>query len=164
MSAAEDIRKEAASLVALAIEKSVTISTAESCTGGGIGAAITGVSGSSAVYPGGVISYANEVKSGLLGVPEKMLEAHGAVSEPVAIAMAEGAIKLFKSDYSVSVTGIAGPTGGTDAKPVGLVYIATARRGSSAQAVEFKFGNIGREAVRLATTLEALKLLNARLP
>ncbi len=97
--------------------------TAESCTAGGLGATITAVPGSSAVFDGGVISYANAVKIGLLGVDPQVLETHGAVSEPVARAMAEGARKATGSDLSVSITGIAGPDGGSAEKPVGTVHI-----------------------------------------
>ncbi len=103
-----------------------TLSTAESCTGGLLGQMITDVPGASDYYAGGVVSYANEVKRDALGVPEEMLNAHGAVSEPVAKAMAAGVRRQMKSDYGVAVTGIAGPAGGSEAKPAGLVYIALA--------------------------------------
>ncbi len=99
------------------------ISTAESCSAGGLGAAITAVPGASAVFDGGIIAYANAVKVGLLGVAPALLETHGAVSEPVARAMAEGARKASGSDLCVSITGIAGPGGGTAEKPVGTVHI-----------------------------------------
>ncbi len=101
-----------------------TIATAESCTGGLIGSLLTDVSGSSDYYLGGVIAYANEVKQQLLGVDAATLAAVGAVSEQVALAMARGVRHLLGADYGLSTTGIAGPTGGTPDKPVGLVYIA----------------------------------------
>lgn len=103
-----------------------SLSTAESCSGGLVAHRITDISGSSAYFLGGVVSYSNHAKERLLGVPHDMLMAHGAVSEPVARAMAEGARRVFGSDYAIGVTGIAGPTGGTPEKPVGLVYIAVA--------------------------------------
>ena len=106
--------------------KGKTLATAESCTGGGIGAALTAIPGSSAVYKGGVISYTNEIKQNILGVDGDLLEQYGAVSEPVAVAMAEGAKKLLKTDIAVSVTGLAGPDGDDWGNPVGLVYIGYA--------------------------------------
>jgi len=104
-----------------------TVATAESCTGGGIAERMTSVPGSSGWFLGGVVAYANEAKQALLGVPEAMLEEHGAVSEPVARAMAEGVRERFGSTYGVATTGISGPGGGTEDKPVGLVYVALAR-------------------------------------
>lgn len=104
-----------------------TVATAESCTGGLVCSTLTDVSGSSRVVKGGIISYSNEAKRDLLRVPERILEAFGAVSEPVAIAMARGAQTHFGTDYALSITGIAGPDGGTEEKPVGLVYIGMAR-------------------------------------
>ncbi|MGD9612790.1 MAG: CinA family protein [Kiritimatiellia bacterium] len=103
-----------------------TLATAESCTGGLVGAALTGLPGSSAWYRGGVIAYANELKLRLLGVPPDVLAAHGAVSLETARAMAEGARAATGADFAVAITGIAGPAGGTPEKPVGLVYIGVA--------------------------------------
>ena len=102
------------------------ITTAESCTGGLVAALITEISGSSSVFSRGVVSYANEVKSALLGVDKKLLAAHGAVSAEVATAMAQGALKKAHADIAIAITGIAGPTGGSPEKPVGLVFIALA--------------------------------------
>ena len=109
-------------LVALLNARGIVCATAESCTGGGVGAAITSVPGSSSVFAGGVISYANEVKRDVLGVPEEVLASKGAVSPECAAAMAEGARRLLKADVAVSLTGIAGPDGGSAEKPVGLVW------------------------------------------
>ena len=110
----------------LLLERNSTLAVAESCTGGLISDRITDVSGSSKYFQGGVLAYSNQVKVGLLGVSEEDLERHGAVSSPVAIQMAEGVKNLVKADYGIGVTGIAGPTGGTPEKPVGLVYMAVA--------------------------------------
>ncbi len=115
-------------LVKLLAEKGQWLATAESCTGGFIAHTITNVSGSSGVFRQGYVTYANEAKMELLGVPEAMLAEHGAVSEPVARAMAEGCLERSKVDHAISVTGIAGPTGGTDEKPVGTVYIGQASK------------------------------------
>ena len=112
-------------------EKELTVATAESCTGGLIASRLTDVSGSSAYVLGGVVSYSNEAKMMLLQVKESTLIAHGAVSEPTAYEMAAGAQRLFSSDYALSVTGIAGPGGSTDGKPVGLTFIGIAMPGGS---------------------------------
>ena len=134
-----------------------TLVTAESLTGGGIGAAITAVSGASAVYKGGVISYTNEVKHLLLGVSEKTLEVHGAVSCQTAEEMAIGARKLLGADVAVSVTGLAGPGGDDYGNPVGTVCIGYCSETESF-AVKRHFGG-DREAVRKQTIEAALKLV-----
>ena len=134
-----------------------TLVTAESCTGGGIGAALTAISGSSAVYKGGIISYTNWVKANLLGVPEEMLETYGAVSGCVAAAMAEGARKALQADIAVSVTGLAGPGGDEYGNPVGRVYIGYCDADLT-ESVEFTFTG-DREAVRRQAVEEALKLI-----
>ena len=108
------------------LDRSLTLATAESCTGGLIGYVLTEVAGSSEYYRGGVISYSNEAKIQQLGVPARTIEQHGAVSAQTAVAMAEGARRRFGADYGISVTGVAGPGGGSDEKPVGLVYVAVA--------------------------------------
>ena len=108
------------------LERGVTVATAESCTGGLVAATVTEVPGSSGYFRGGVVSYANDVKVGLLDVPAAMLAAHGAVSAQVARAMAEGCRNRLGASLAVSVTGIAGPDGGSEAKPVGLVHLALA--------------------------------------
>ena len=134
-----------------------TLVTAESCTGGGIGAALTAIPGSSAVYKGGIISYTNWVKANVLWVDEGILEEYGAVSAPVARAMAEGARKVLQADVAVSVTGLAGPGGDEYGNPVGRVYV-----GYSDVAVtlsrEFTFSG-DRESVRNLAIKEVLKLI-----
>ncbi len=134
-----------------------TLVTAESCTGGGIGAALTAVPGSSAVYKGGIISYTNWVKHNLLGVDQKLLDTLGAVSAPVAEAMAEGARKVLRADIAVSVTGLAGPGGDEFGNPVGLVFIgySDCRKTLSRR---FLFPG-DREAVRQNACRESLKLV-----
>lgn len=134
-----------------------TLVTAESCTGGGVGAALTAVPGSSAVYKGGIISYTNWVKHNLLGVDQKLLDTLGAVSAPVAEAMAEGARKVLLADIAVSVTGLAGPGGDEFGNPVGLVFIgySDCRKTLSRR---FLFPG-DREAVRQNACREALKLV-----
>jgi PncC family amidohydrolase len=111
-------------------ERGWTLAVAESCTGGLLGHRITNVSGSSSYFQGGVISYSNEVKESILSVPEETLIEHGAVSEETAQAMAQGARRLLGTDVALSVTGVAGPTGGTPEKPVGLVYVGLAAEGA----------------------------------
>ncbi len=134
-----------------------TLVTAESLTGGGIGAALTAICGSSAVYKGGIISYTNEVKAQILGVPGEMLETCGAVSLPVAKAMAEGARRLLKADVAVSVTGLAGPGGDEYGNPVGTVCIGYCDEKTSFSRI-YRFSG-GREEVRKQTIREALKLV-----
>ena len=134
-----------------------TLVTAESLTGGGIGAALTSVSGASAVYKGGIISYTNEVKHRLLGVPEAILDRYGAVSEPVARSMAVGARKAMDADMAVSVTGLAGPTGDEYGNPVGTVFIGYSD--SKNTAVKRCLFSGDRESIRNQTIETALKLI-----
>jgi len=110
----------------LLLEKGLTLSTAESCTGGGIASVITSISGSSEYFKGGIVAYANEVKTALLGVSETTLEKHGAVSEETVLEMAKGAMKSMKTSCAIATSGIAGPGGGTPTKPVGTIWIAVA--------------------------------------
>lgn len=135
----------------------LTCATAESCTGGGIGALITSVAGSSSVYLGGVVSYANEVKRDVLGVSENILNTVGAVSRETAEAMVLGVRKLMNVDYAVSVTGIAGPGGATADKPVGLVWFGVASENGIYSEKMIFSGN--RESVRSQTAEHALGLL-----
>ena len=134
-----------------------TLVTAESLTGGGIGAAITSVPGASAVYKGGVVSYTNEVKHRLLGVAEAVLEQYGAVSEQTACAMARGVRKLLSADVAVSVTGLAGPGGDEFGNPVGTVCIGYAD--AQNETVKRCFFSGTREEIREQTILAALKLV-----
>ena len=134
-----------------------TLATAESCTGGLVGAALTGLPGSSAWYLGGVVAYANELKIRLLGVPAEILAAHGAVSLETARAMAAGARAATGADFAVAITGIAGPSGGTPEKPVGLVFIGVAAPHGTAT---FKHHFSGSRAeIRQAATEAALRHL-----
>lgn len=145
-------------LVAACRAKSIVMTTAESCTGGLVAALVTEVAGSSAVFDRGVVTYSNEAKRSLLGVPDDLLRRHGAVSEACARAMAEGALERSGATVAVSITGVAGPGGGSDDKPVGLVFFARASRGGRIAYVEQRFGPMGRAAVRLAAVAEALRL------
>jgi nicotinamide-nucleotide amidase len=136
------------------------LATAESCTGGGIAAALTDIAGSSDVFERGFVVYSNEAKTELLGVPPALIAQHGAVSHEVAAAMAEGALARSRADVVVSVTGIAGPGGGTATKPVGLVYIGCVRRGGAPSVERHVFAG-DRAAVRAATVKRALVLLSS---
>ena len=144
-------------LVGKLAEKRLTCATAESCTGGGVGNAITAVPGSSAVFWGGVISYDNSVKRDVLGVPENVLATVGAVSQECAAAMAKGVRHLLKTDLAVSVTGIAGPGGGTAEKPVGLVWFGLATAAGVKTGSKVFPGD--RAAIRAAAIEHALGLL-----
>lgn len=134
------------------------ISTAESCTGGMVAAALTDVAGSSAVFERGFVTYSNAAKTQMLQVGTATLADHGAVSEPVAREMAEGALRLSGADVAVSVTGIAGP-GGSEFKPEGRVCFALAARGQATRVETVEFGALGRASVRQAATRHALLLL-----
>mgnify|MGYP002630820583 FL=1 len=148
-------------IIQLAKSKNSTVSTAESCTGGLIGHRLTEVSGSSEVYKGGFVVYSNESKINLLGVDKSILKKYGAVSEETAQAMAKNVIKIFASDYGISVTGIAGPAGGTDQKPVGLVYIGFAKN-DNVKVKKFHFGT-DRKKNKLRTSQAALNWLRLSL-
>jgi nicotinamide-nucleotide amidase len=135
------------------------IATAESCTGGLVAALLTEIAGSSAVVERGFVTYSNEAKTELVGVPADLIAAHGAVSEPVARAMAEGALAHSRAHVAVAITGIAGPGGATAAKPVGLVHFGLARRGAPVLHLERRYGDLGREIVRRRAVEDALGLL-----
>jgi nicotinamide-nucleotide amidase len=154
----ESLLGQAKAVIETCAARSLKIATAESCTGGLIAGALTEVAGSSAVLERGFVTYSNAAKSALLGVPEKMLAEHGAVSEPVARAMAEGALRASATDLAVAVTGIAGPGGGSPEKPVGLVHLACARRGKPTLHVREVFPG-DRIEIRLATVAKALEML-----
>ena len=136
-----------------------TIATAESCTGGLVAAMLTEISGSSDVFERGFVTYSNAAKEAMLGVSAAILDRCGAVSRETAEAMAAGALTHSPAHFAVSITGIAGPTGGSKDKPVGLVHFAAAARGGALVAREKRFGDIGRRQVRLASVAEALALL-----
>ena len=143
--------------------KGLKVATAESCTGGLVAACLTDIAGSSAIVDAGFVTYSNEAKRQLLGVPGDMIADFGAVSEPVARAMAEGAIAHSRADVSVSITGVAGPGGGTPMKPVGLVHFASARRDGRILHDSHRFGDIGRTEVRIASMEVALTMLLDRI-
>jgi nicotinamide-nucleotide amidase len=139
-------------------EAGLMLATAESCTGGLIAATLTEIAGSSDVFERGFVTYSNDAKTYAIGVPAEIVAGHGAVSEPVARAMAEGALRKSKADIAIACTGVAGPGGGTAAKPVGLVHIAVAAHGQETMHQRMTYGNIGRSAVRIATVEDALNL------
>jgi len=149
----------AAEIIRLAGERSLKIATAESCTGGLIIGTLTEIAGSSVAVDRGFITYSNEAKTEMLGVPAELIARVGAVSREVVIAMAEGVLSHSPADIAVAVTGIAGPGGGSAEKPVGLVHFGAARRGGGTKHIERRFGDIGRSAIRLATVQEALGLV-----
>lgn len=152
-------RKLAEDVLSAARARKLRIAPAESCTGGLVSGALTDVPGSSDVVDRGFVTYSNEAKMQMLGVPAATLQNHGAVSEQTARAMAEGALAHSFADLSVAITGVAGPGGGSDAKPVGLVHFAAARKGHATIAERHLFGDIGRSAIREASVGVALKLL-----
>lgn len=153
-----DIAALAAETIAALKAKGLTVSTAESCTGGLIAGALTSISGSSDVVYGGFITYANEAKISIIGVPYALLKQHGAVSKEVAVAMAEGAMGTAGTHIAIAVTGIAGPLGGSADKPVGLVHFALASDDETTH-VKKVFANLDRDGVRHATVVQALKML-----
>lgn len=140
-----------------------TLATAESCTGGLLGGELTSLPGSSEWYLGGVIAYHNRIKARALGVPEATLKTHGAVSAPVARRMAQGVRKATGATVAVSITGLAGPGGGSAQKPVGLVYIGLAQRGARPFAKEYRWHGT-RSEIRRKSVLAALALLLEHLP
>jgi nicotinamide-nucleotide amidase len=155
-----DTNTAAAALLELCKAKKLTIATAESCTGGLVTGALTDIAGSSAVVDRGFVTYTNDAKQSMLGVPVGTLEKYGAVSRKTAEAMATGVIANTPADLAVSVTGIAGPGGGTATKPVGLVHFAAASRSGRRIHRERRYGDIGRGEVRRRSVLEALSMLS----
>jgi nicotinamide-nucleotide amidase len=153
--------ERAAALLTLCRSRGLTLATAESCTGGLVAGLLTEIPGSSAVVERGFVVYSNLAKREMLGVPESTLAQWGAVSAATARAMAAGALAHSTADLAVAVTGIAGPDGGTAAKPVGLVHFASARRGDEPQALERRFGPLSRGAIRLGAVETALEMLEA---
>lgn len=133
------------------------VTTAESCTGGLVAGVLTEIPGSSAVVDRGFVTYSNEAKIDMLGVPKQLIERFGAVSRETALAMVTGALARSRADIAVSITGIAGPTGGTPEKPVGLVHFSCMRRGQPALHVVHTFPDNGRAGIRRASVAEALR-------
>jgi nicotinamide-nucleotide amidase len=158
-----EMKQRAAELLEAYRQRGLKIATAESCTGGLVAALLTEIAGSSAVVERGFVTYSNEAKTELIGVPADLIAAHGAVSEPVARAMAEGALARSRADVAVAITGIAGPGGATATKPVGLVHFGLARRAGGTLHLERRYGDLGREAVRRRAVEDALSLLEQAL-
>ncbi|OAP34452.1 damage-inducible protein CinA [Sinorhizobium glycinis] len=154
-----DIEATARAIIADFTARGLKVATAESCTGGLIAAALTEIAGSSSVVDRGFVTYSNEAKIEMLGVEAATLAAHGAVSRETAAEMAKGALARSGADLAIAVTGIAGPSGGSAEKPVGLVHLAAAGRRGKFVHREMRYGDIGRDAVRLATVRTALGLL-----
>lgn len=146
-------------LVVKAKSGRLRIATAESCTGGLVAAAITDVPGASEAFDRGFVTYSNAAKHDMLGVDERIIEAHGAVSGETARAMAQGALDHSVADLAVAITGVAGPGGGSAEKPVGLVHFACARRGEGVTHVERRFGPLSRREIRDTAVVQALDLL-----
>jgi nicotinamide-nucleotide amidase len=155
----DGLRQSAETLLTLCRESEVMIATAESCTGGLLAALLTEIPGSSRVFERGYVTYSNEAKSELLGVSRDLITRHGAVSEAVAVAMAEGCLRQSRASIAVSITGVAGPGGGTAEKPVGLVYLACIAKGVPPRISRLLLGAISRHAIREAAVIEALRLL-----
>jgi nicotinamide-nucleotide amidase len=158
-----DITELASLALAEARAKKVMIATTESCTGGLVAAALTSIAGSSDVFERGFVTYSNAAKTELIGVPAALISEYGAVSEPVARAMAEGALLHAKAQLAVSITGIAGPGGGSAEKPVGLVHFACARRSEPTLHIERHYGDQSRDEIRNLSVIDALSLIRARL-
>ena len=156
-----DAETQAAASVLLDLckAKKLMVATAESCTGGLVAGALTDIAGSSAVVDRGFVTYTNEAKQQMLGVPHETLNKFGAVSRETAEAMARGALGHANADLAVAITGIAGPGGGSADKPVGLVHFAAASRNGNLNHRERRFGDIGRAEVRRLSVLEALAML-----
>lgn len=155
----EDIKTSAQTVIDLATRAGVTIAVAESCTGGLVAAALTGIPGSSAAFDRGFVTYSNLAKQQMLKVPADLIAEHGAVSSAVARAMAEGALSEAGAGLAVSITGVAGPAGGSALKPVGLVYFGLARADAASSTYEERFGDLRRDGVRLASVRVALTLM-----
>ncbi|HEY8162454.1 MAG TPA: CinA family protein [Methylocystis sp.] len=149
----------AITVIVKAKERGWRVSTAESCTGGLVSAALTGIPGASEVFDRGFVTYSNAAKTEMLGVPEALLAAHGAVSAETARAMAEGALVHSQADVAVAITGVAGPGGGSPQKPVGLVHFACAKRGGDVALLERRFGPLSRDEIRSAAVDQALDLM-----
>lgn len=159
MTSEEDLRKAAARLLDTCRERGLKVATAESCTGGLLAATLIDIPGSSDVLDRGFVSYSNPAKETMLSVPRSLLSQYGAVSRQAAEAMAAGALTHSPANLVVAITGIAGPGGGSEEKPVGLVHFAAATRDGRMVPREKQFGDLGRRQVRLASVAEALAML-----
>lgn len=155
----KSLTKPAAKILNKCRAHGIKLATAESCTGGLIAAALTEIAGSSDVFERGFVTYSNESKTDLLGVPADIIVQEGAVSELVARHMAEGALRNSNAHIAVAVTGVAGPGGGTDDKPVGLVHIAVAKSGGTTQHARCQFKAKSRKKVRIKTIRRAFKMI-----
>ena len=162
MSLPEALTAKAGEVLELCRLHGVMLATAESCTGGLVAAALTAIPGSSSVVERGFVTYSNQAKTEMIGVPEALIEAHGAVSAQVARAMAEGAVAHSRADIGLSITGIAGPDGGTAAKPVGTVHIAAAQGGALTLHRACLFQG-DRDSVREQSALAVLELAMERI-
>ena len=149
---------KAEKIIKLLAKKKLKISFAESCTGGLLSSAITSISESSKIFSLGLITYSNQSKSKVLKVPKKIIRKHGAVSEQVCLAMVKNVSKIGKTNMSVSITGIAGPSGGTKIKPVGLVYVGI-KKNDRAEVKKYLFKNNGRSYIQKATVNKSLRLI-----
>jgi nicotinamide-nucleotide amidase len=158
---AMELRQSAGRLLERCRARGLRIVTAESCTGGLVAATLTAIAGSSDVVDSGFVTYSNAAKEAMLGVPAGTLKRHGAVSTQTAAAMAAGALRRSQADLSVAITGIAGPGGGTKAKPVGLVHFAAASRTGRRLSCSRHYGKIGRQRVRERSVAQALALLGS---
>jgi nicotinamide-nucleotide amidase len=158
-----EIETNARLLLDEARERSLRIVAAESCTGGLLSAAITSIAGSSDVFERGLITYSNRAKQDLLGVPGDLIADYGAVSEPIVRMMAEGALENSNAHVAIAITGVAGPGGGTELKPVGLVHFATARANQSVMHRVERFGDLDRTEIQMAAVHVALELLRDRM-
>jgi nicotinamide-nucleotide amidase len=155
-----DLIQDAQKLYELCRRRNHLIATAEeSCTGGLLAALLTEVPGSSKIFDRGFITYSNDAKSELLGISNELIELHGAVSAEIAMAMAEAALGRSSASIAASITGIAGPGGGTDVKPVGLVFLACVGKGMAPEHSRLDLGNRPRQAIRLAAVAEAMRLV-----
>lgn len=155
----DDINRLAQEIIERFSEAGLMVATVESCTGGLIAGALTDIPGSSAVVDRGFVTYTNQAKMDMIGVQSRMLESFGAVSRECALQMVSGALRRSRAHIAVAVTGIAGPGGGSEAKPVGLVHIAAKTRDGRLVHREMRYGDLGRDGIRLATVRTALELL-----
>lgn len=158
-----DLIDQATALLSKLEAAGLMVASAESCTGGLIAATLTEIAGSSTVVDRGFVTYSNEAKTDMLGVPADMIKTHGAVSEPVARSMADGALGRSQANITISVTGVAGPSGGSAEKPVGTVHFGCAREGRQTVHSQMHFGGMDRAQVRTASVAHAFKLIEAML-